>query len=105
MGKVVVATGKDLIKTKVRINANLEEIDPITKQVINPADKPYIPTPEELAAAQNKTAETNTAPSNGLEEIIAKKLEEKISDAIGQAVGRMDIGGMIDKALDKALKK
>ena len=104
MGKVVVAQGKDLIKTTVRINSNMEEIDPVTKKIIGSIDKPFVPTPEQIKSAQEKSAETAAAPSNGLEDIITQKLQEKIGTAIGDALSKMDLGDLISKAIDKALK-
>ena len=106
-GKIVVAQGRDLIKTKKRIDISGQEIDPVTKKVIEPVEKPYVPTPEEMAAAQRKTEAQPSAGAGpgGLNEIITQKLQEKIGDAIGDALGKMDLGDLIGQAIDKALKK
>ena|SRR3990167_8066462 len=100
MGKVVVASGKDLIKTKVRINHNMEEIDPITKQVISPTEKSYVPTPEEVEAARKKTEQqaggsfdnepaSNIPAGAGLTEIIdalARKKVQNITKLVDERV-------------------
>lgn len=108
-GQIVVASGRELIRTKKRININGQEIDPETKKVIEPLETPYVPTPDEMAAAQKKSQETKEKlkedPSNGLESIIAKKLGEKIGNAIGKALENMDLDKLIGDAVDKALKK
>lgn len=112
MGKVVVAPPSEIQKTSVRINAFGEEIDPKTKKVISKKEKEYIPTPEELAAAQRKSKKRGKekepeAPDNtgGLDAIIAKKLGEKIGDAIGKALENIDMDTLIGNAIDNALKK
>lgn len=110
MAGVIVARGKDLIKTKIRIDANGNQIDPNTKQVIKPlVESPFTPTPEQIAGAVKKTKETEEKvkedPSNGLDAIIARKLGEKIGDAIGKALENMDLDKLIGDAVDKALKK
>ena len=103
MGKVTVASGRNLIRTAVRIDSAGNEIDDVTKEVVKPVEKPYVPTPEELAGAKKKTAETQAAPSNGLDQIITKKLEEKLGGAIEKALEKVDLEDLIGKAIDKAL--
>lgn len=77
----------------------MEEIDPVTKQIIKPAEKPYVPTPEEIAAAQKKTEEggenldkepaVNVPATTGLVEIIdalARKKVNEINTLVDQRV-------------------
>ena len=92
-GKIVVAQGRDLIKTKKRIDISGQEIDPVTKKVIEPVEKPYVPTPEEMAAAQRKTEAQPSAgagpSSGGLTEIIdalARKKVESITKLVDERV-------------------
>lgn len=109
MGGVVIAPPSQIKKTSVMINGAGQEIDPKTKRVIKKEDQEYVPTPEEVAAAQGKKKEakepkTPTDPG-GLDAIIAKKLGEKIGDAIGKALESIDMDALIGNAIDQALKK
>ena len=119
MGGVRVASGKDLIITKERINIDGIPINPKTKKPLHPIEKEYIPPPPHVLEAWKKEADekrekeegleplpdTHPNPSGGLKNIISKKLEEKIGEAISEAVEKIDVGGMIDEALNKALKQ
>ena len=57
MGKVVVAQGRDLIKTTARINADGIEIDPRTKKPLKLVEKEYVPPPPHVLEAWKKEAE------------------------------------------------
>ena len=87
-------------KTKVRIDMHGNEIDPESKRIIKPVEQPHIPSADVVAP---KSVETQS--SGGLNNLITKKLEEKIGDAIGSALEKMDLGDLISKAIDKALNK
>ena len=100
MGKVVVAQGRDLIKTSARIDISGQEIDPKTKQIIE-SDAPYVPTKEDLAFSERKKDaphELSNYPtsdkkeSSGLTELIdslARKKIENINKLVDDRVGEL----------------
>ena len=92
MGKVVVASGKDLIQTKVRINQNWDEIDPKTKKVIKKADEGnYIPTPEELAGIPAKQDEPQSSGGikGKIKSMIKNKLDKMIEESIDEVLSEI----------------
>ena len=104
MGGVVI--GKDIVKTTERINIDGIPINPKTKKPLHPIEKEYIPPPPHVLEAWKKEAdEKREKESGGLEEIVVEKLGEKISGVIEKAIAKIDIGDMVEKALDKALTK
>lgn len=49
MGNTFIASGRNLIKTSERIDTFGNVIDPRTKQILTPVEKPYVPTAAELS--------------------------------------------------------
>lgn len=92
MGKVVIAQGRELIKTSARIDINGQEIDPKTKQIVE-SDAPYVPTKNEIVAAQEKTIskpiESQLSGAASLTDIIdalARKKVESITKLVDERV-------------------
>ena len=105
MGRVVISP--NIKKTAVRIDINGNEINPKTGKITKKLENEYIPPPPHVLEAwrKEKNPDKEGESSGGLEKIVADKLGEKISGAIEKAVEKIDLGDMIEKALDKALTK
>ena len=80
MGGVVIAP--NIKKTSVRIDGRGNEIDPKTKQVVSPAEIPYVPTPEQVAQAQPKSDALGDKIQQMIEAKVNKIVEQKIEEAL-----------------------
>ena len=80
-----VVISPNIKKSTARIDLEGNEIDPRTKQVITPVEKPYMPTAEELSGAVTPTPAPEKKADSFAEKIstgsseIDAKIEEKVA--------------------------
>jgi restriction endonuclease Mrr len=96
MGGVVISP--KLKKTSVRIDMYGNEIDPVTKQVIKPAEEEYKPTPQEIEAVKNKPKEASEAKEAPKSDPLGDKIEKMIEDKINKIIEEK-----VNKVLEKLL--
>jgi len=99
MGNVVIA--QNLVKTTERININGDVINPITKQIIKPAEVPYVPVPLEVKDYTKDTVIAETGDWN-------KRVVEVKSDALGDKIEKMieaKINKLVEEKITKVLEK
>lgn len=102
-----VTIAPNIKRNKVMIDAAGNEIDPKTKQILKYNTPEYVPTKEEIEAKINlpkepvKVPEEAKGPNNALANMIQKKVEE----AVAASLAKIDIGAMVEKAINDAFGK
>lgn len=113
-GPVVIAPSAT--RTRVNIDADGNEVAPFSKQIIKRNVPEYIPTPEEVKAAQSKppsdakpkdalippTEGGVSAPSDASP--IQRAVAAKVQEAVAAEIAKIDIGAMVAKAVQDAFK-
>lgn len=88
MGNVVISP--NLKHTRDRIDPAGNIINAKTKEIIQPVEQPYIPTPEEIALAQTpKEIPVENKGGSKIDEMISKKIEEIINRKIEEALNKL----------------
>lgn len=117
----------NLKKNRVQIDLNGNETDPKTGEFLGNVNQVYKPSKQELESAQNKEEPTkeeiaqaqkeikegviavphknqkiqsDSPTSNPLSDLVSKKVNE----AVAKALEKIDIGKMVEEAIDKAFK-
>ena len=85
MGNIVISP--NIKKESVRIDINGNEIDPRTKRVIKPVEKPFIPSPEMVKPAEQLAVEQPK--SLNIEDMISKKIEALIEKKVNDVLEKL----------------
>ena len=90
----------------MRIDANGNEIDPKTKQVIKPKEKEYVPTAEELAGKAKLPVEAAPIPAEakGKNNPLAEAIKKQVRAQVEKTLKEIDIAGMVKEAIEEAFK-
>lgn len=124
MGGVMVSP--NLKKNRVQIDLNGNETDPKTGEFLGNVNQTYRPTkqelegaqskppvtPEEIAAAQKEIKEgviavphkNQQVPTETSTNPLADLVSKKVNEAVAKALEKIDIGKMVEEAIDKAFK-
>ena len=88
MGKVVIAQGRELIKTSARIDINGQEIDPRTNKVIEPAEEPFVPVPpvKQAVKLEREAQPSGAASLTDIIDALARKKVESITKLVDERV-------------------
>ncbi len=118
----MVQISPNLKRTRIQVDSYGNEVKPFTREVILPAEVPYIPSPKELTSASSKAPPTAAELKQAREEIKSGKIEiplvttpstnnplaemisKKVNEAVENALKNIDIGKMVEEAINKAFK-
>lgn len=88
---------------------NGNQYDKNTKVLIEKNEPEFVPSPEQIAAAMNKTplppqAVAPVPPQENNDNPLAKMIEKKVAEAVAKSLEKIDIGKMVEEAISKAFK-
>lgn len=115
-GRVIIKSG--LRKKAIRIDSNGNTVDPKTGEIIEQFDSGYTPTSEEIKRAMAKppidpykpgsvdapTPASPAAPEPADGSPLQRAIAAKVQDAVAKEISKIDIGGMVTKAIEDAFK-